>query len=29
MEAHIGDLEALMDHLGIARATICGISVGA
>src|SRR5271155_1703037 len=28
MEAHIDDLAALMDHLKIERATICGISVG-
>jgi len=28
MEAHIDDLAALMDHLAIQRATICGISVG-
>ena len=28
MDAHIDDLAALMDHLGIARATVCGISVG-
>ena len=28
MEAHIDDLAGLMDKLGIARATICGISVG-
>lgn len=28
MSEHIGDLEALMDELGIADAVICGLSVG-
>jgi 3-oxoadipate enol-lactonase len=28
MDQHVGDLAGLLDHLGIARAVICGISVG-
>lgn len=28
MEDHAGDLIALMEHLGVSRATLCGVSVG-
>lgn len=28
IETHVGDLARLLDHLGIAAATICGLSVG-
>jgi 3-oxoadipate enol-lactonase len=28
MDLHVADLEALLDHLSVKRATICGLSVG-